>query len=127
MKPKIIVMQTVDSTLQQCREILISMGLIEGEDFLLLDQAPNIENFEPDSRQLFVTGSFSGLDSGVAEMVTTAKDQNKELVAISFSTHKIAGTFDAHIPKVRESLDACFRQFRGIVQRFLDGTLVRTA
>lgn len=123
MKPRIIILQTVEGSLEECKWMLIKLGLRENEDYVLLSHSPNPEAFVPDDRQVFITGSFGGMDEGVAEMVTKAKDRNKALVAVSFSTHKIAGPFDHHIQKTQ----GCYDHFLEVVQDFLNGTLVRTA
>ena len=125
LKPKkIVVMQTVDGGREFCRQILESMRLVEYEDFVVLNSRPRLSrDFTPDTRQLFITGSFDGHDEGVAEMVAKAKVQNKQLVVVSFSTHRIAGSFDQHIPKG----PACDASFKKVIQNFLDGTLTRTA
>ena len=123
MKPRIIVMQTVEGALEECKWMLIKLGMRENIDFCLLSSQPSLESFVPDTRQIFVTGSFGGLDEGVAEMVEVAKNRNKELVAVSFSSHKIKGPFDYHIPKTNQR---CWDHFQGVVRNFLDGTLNRT-
>lgn len=122
MQPTIIVLQTSHSAFIMCRMELKMMGLKEDQDFVLLDEEPEEHLFTAGTRQLFITGSFSGSDEGVGEMVQAARDRNPELVTVSFAIHEIDGPFDLQVRKRIGMQD----QFKKIVEDFQNGTLVRT-
>lgn len=117
---KIIVMQTVGSTLWECGKLLRSVGLREGKDFLLSSSPPNVKDFLPGETQLFITGSFWGSNNGVVDMVTAAKKQNPRLTTVFFSVNEIASDlFDYQITK---SDPDCWERLEKIVQGFLANT-----
>ena len=120
MRPKIILMQSSHNGHMLCREELEKMGLKMDIDFYIFDSEVCVHSqWEAGQRQLFMTGTFSGNEEGVAEMVQKARECNPELVCMSFALNPIPGPFDYAIEKSRDSLVAA-------VQGFLDGTLNRT-
>lgn len=124
MYPPIVIFQSSYGGFMLSKDLLAELGLIEDKDFEIWDFEPIFQNcLKPGTRQLFITGSFSGRSEGVAEMVQTARDYNLELVTVSFSTLKIDGPFDHHIPK---TVLGTRKSFMEAVKGFLNGTINRT-
>ncbi len=120
MRPRIIIMQSSHHGFMFCCEELGRMGLQVDTDFSIFrDELGIHDQWEPGKRQLFITGTFSGSEEGVVEMVQEARECNPELVCMSFSVDPIEGPFDHVIEKNREN-------FVAAVRGFLDGTLNRT-
>lgn len=122
-RPKIIVLQSSRSGFMLCRGELEKMGLEMDTDFYIFSDETCVHSqWEAGQRQLFITGTFSGSEEGVAEMVQKARECNQELVCMSFALDPIAGPFDHTIEKGSGSRE----NFVAAVQGFLDGTLNRT-
>ncbi|MFZ2764092.1 MAG: hypothetical protein WAX80_03605 [Minisyncoccia bacterium] len=121
--PTIVVMQTSEGGQLICRLVLGFLGLVEGRDFVILSRSPTQKLFMPGMRQLFITGSFDGMDDGlVAEMVTRVRRYNPELVVASFAAWHLDGDFDLRIKKIGGDPG---KNLRNAVQGFLEGSVNR--
>lgn len=119
---KVIVMQTAFYAYQWCNEVLPTLGLKKGE-FVVVDDSYSIERYiKPNTRQLFITGSFSGNTDGLSEFIEKLRMKNSKLIVASYSTNGVlAGPFDHHIAKNRGD-----EAFEDTVRDFLSGKLEQT-
>jgi hypothetical protein len=124
MKPHIVVLQTAFHARKSCEEYLQGLKLVKGEDFVLISKPEELKPLlENGIRQLFITGSFTGVTDGIAEMVQEARKSNSELVCMSFAIDPLPGEFDHNIPKTRDAREK--GKFFEAVTAFLVGGINR--
>jgi len=124
MTPTIVVMQTSDAGRIICREVLGTiLRLQEGRDFVVLSRPPSQELFVPGMRQLFITGSFAGMDDGlVAELIQRIRGYNPQVVVASYAIWELSGDFDLRIKKIDfDPID----NIKTAIEGFLTGTVNR--
>lgn len=122
-KPRIIVLQTSTYGLQNCKDLLLRMGLLEGPDFALLHSFHEIEGLlEKGSRQLLITGSIRNSNRGISLFVESARNTNNQLVCVSYASLSIPGAFESVVTKEKNNSLAELKQ---VVENFLNGSLVR--
>lgn len=124
MKPQIVILQTAFHARKACEEYLKSLNLIKGKDFVLISKPEELKpHLESGIRQLLITGSFTGVTDGIAEMVQGARESNSELVCMSFAIDPLPGEFDYNIQKTRDTREK--GKFLEAVNGFLSGTINR--
>jgi hypothetical protein len=116
---KVIVLQTSFHAVRWCQEVLPTLGLGDGEFAVEHDSDWIEQHIVPNTRQLFITGSFSGSTDGLPEFIENLRKKNSKLIVASYSVNGVlSGTFDLHIQKNRDD-DA----FQDTVLDFVSGKL----
>lgn len=99
----IVIFQTISFARRYCDDTLTKMGLIKGKDFRILSDVHDVEAAIADNqRQLFISGSFNGIQDSLAAFIQKLRDKNPQLVCLSYSTERLEGPFDGAITKRME-------------------------
>lgn len=102
----IVIFQTISFARSYCDKTLTERGLVNGKDFLILSHVTDVEAVIADNqRQLYISGSFNGIQDSLAAFIQKLRDKNPQLVCLSYSTERLDGPFDGAITKRMHSGD----------------------
>lgn len=116
---KVIVLQTSFHAVRWCQEVLPTLGLGDNEFTVESDIDWIEKHIVPNTRQLLITGSFSGSTDGLPEFIENLRKKNSKLIVAGYSVNGVlSGPFDLHINKNRRD-DA----FQNTIRDFVSGKL----